>query len=419
MKNKKSLYCFLSLAMFILGMVSACNYFNEPPDYHATKTVDPAISGVTPAGGAMAGVRKITITGENFKTNLDSIDVYFGPQVAIIDSETITSTQLVANRPPNYGEAMEVKIIIPDRKGIAKSFNYDLEQPVEAWGNFSTIARAFYTMEFDNQDRLWISARRYIYSLTADGLYVTIFKNDKMGLGSKFDELTDMRFGAGGYLYFVLGDQKEIYRLNTTICSCENDSLPPEVYCTLPANISKMDFNDNGNIYTGKNTGLYLVDAAKNITATGLYNAFTLVDIHIYNDYVYVADATRVYRSSIQGDGSLVGQELLVDLAALPEDKYKVSTCKILSFSIDINGKIYLCLGNHLQYSVFYLEDDGMVTPFYIDNILPQGVEQLIWGNSRFLFLNRGMGDSADSLRGVYRVGMLNNGAPYLGRNLP
>jgi hypothetical protein len=274
-------------------------------------------------------------------------------------------------------------------------------------------------MEIDNQDRLWISARRYIYTVSSDGLYVTLYKNDKMGLGSKYSEFTDMRYGGGGYLYFVLGNQKDIYRINTTSCSCENDSLPPEVYCTLPGNISKMDFNDNGNIYTGKNTGLYLVDAAKNITATGLYSGFTLVDIHIYDDYVYVADATRVYKSAIQGDGSLAGQELLVDLTVLPEDIYEVSTCKILSFSIDINGKIYLCLDNHPQYSVFCLEDEGTVTPFYIDNILPQGVEQLIWGNSRYLFLNRGMGVSVDSLRGVHRMGMMNDGAPYLGRDLP
>jgi hypothetical protein len=99
-----------------------------------------------------------------------------------------------------------------------------------------------------------------------------------------------------------------------------------------------------------------------------------------------------------------------------------LNNCYISSFAIDEFGNIYMCLRNHQKYSLFVREADGSVTPFYTDeNILPNTVEKLIWGNSRYLYLSssslHALGSTLTDAPGrIYRMAMDRNGAPYQGR---
>jgi len=78
-----------------------------------------------------------------------------------------------------------------------------------------------------------------------------------------------------------------------------------------------------------------------------------------------------------------------------------------------------VCLQLKEYSSVDGLESDGSVTPFYVDNILPDLVDQLVWAyDSRYLYLNRSQSLIGAGSR-VYRMGMEKKGAPNIGRNLP
>lgn len=412
MKNKKSVYHLLTATVIILFSISACNEYNEPgiiytPDV-SSYPVNPIITSISPSDSMIAGIREFTIAGQNFTTNTDSLHVFFGSQQAMI--KTATPTSLVVYRPPNSGNLV-VKVEIPAALGIPK-VPYKVEVPIVKFGDFKLFARAFYAMEIDKNEYLWIGSARYLYKVTPDGLYTTTFmKNDK----SAFNEPTDLRFGPSGLLYIALKNQKIIYSINP-----EDSTQAPVAYATFPNNAEKMDFDENGNLFAGKANGLYRVDhVTKAVTATGHYiNNFTIVDIHIFNHYVYVASGSRISKTIINTDGSLGStDELVVDILSNPA----VSQCTISSFSIAVDGTVctvYLCLKNHPQYSIFVLENDGSVTPFYVEDILPQRVDQMFWGNGRYLFLNKGMGQANDLLRGVYKMGLDKNGAPYLGRTL-
>jgi hypothetical protein len=413
MKNEKTAYKLVVLTiLLILCLVSACNYFNEPPviyDPNQKYPVDPVVSSISPQDSAVAGVREITVSGTNFITNFDSINLYFGSQISILKSAT--STELVAYRPPNYGDSLIVKVEIPSRLGIARIYHYKLEQPVIKWGDFSKIARAFYAMEMDNQGRGWLSSHRYIYKLSADGLYASLFMKDDL-LKTAFNEPTECKIGPGGLLYLETKSNKTVYYINP------NDSTQaPGTYAVLPNNAEKMDFDENGNLFTGKSNGLYRVDTGGNVTATGRYTTnFTFVAIRVFNQFVYVASTKSIYKTLINPDGTLdTGEELVVSITDAPG----LSACTINSFDFATDGTLYLCLQNHPQYSIFILENDGSISPFYHDNILPKGVDQIFWGNGRYLFLNKGKGETTDSLRGVYRMGLNKDGAPYYGRDLP
>jgi hypothetical protein len=411
MKNKNSMLQLLSGTLIILFALSACNEYNEPGIIYnsdvSAYTASPTITGISPADSMMAGIREVTITGQNFATDTSLMRVYFGSQKAIVKSATPTS--LVVYRPQISGNLM-VKVEIPTALGIPR-VPYKVEAPVVRFGVFAILTRGFFVMEMDRNDYVWIGSSRTLYKVTPDGLYPSIFMGNTI-LKPPFAEPTDMRFGPGGLLYVAVKSSKIIYTINTT-----DSTQAPGTYVTFPNNVEKMDFDQNGNLFAGKANGLFRVDnATKAVTATGHYiNNFSFVDIHIFNHYVYVASGTSISKTIINADGSLgSSDELVVDILNNPA----VSQCTINSFSIAADGTIYLALKGHPDYSVFVLGSDGSVTPFYTDNILPKKVDQMFWGNGRYLFLFEGKGQTTDATRSVNKMGLDKNGAPYLGRTL-
>jgi hypothetical protein len=412
MKKEKSLYYLCILTIFVLGLVNACNKFDKPTSIYDPNKVypgDAVIESISPPDSAVAGVREITIDGKNFITNLDSISVYFDSEQAIIKSATVD--RLVVHRPPNYGDSLVVKVTIPTRLGIARVPGYKLEQPMIKYGDFRLISRAFYAMEMDNQNQIWISGPRYLFYLTADGLYTKTFMRDDL-LRPAFNEPTDIKLGPQGLLYFATRNNRAVYTINPF-----DSTQAPVTYASFPNVVEKIDFDQNGNIFGGKSNGLYRVDTARTVTPTGHHTSgFSMVEVRVFDDHVYAANNKRIYRTLINPDGTLdTADVLLVDINSSPS----LSSCTISSFNLAEDGTVYICLQNHPQYSIFALENDGSVLPFYTDNILPEEVDQIFWDNGRYMYLNQGKGEAADTSRGLYRVGMDKNGAPYLGRSLP
>jgi hypothetical protein len=374
----------------------------------STYPASPIITGISPADSMVAGIREVTITGQNFVTDTSLMSVFFGSQKAIIKSATPSS--LVIHRPSISGSIV-VKIEIPTALGIP-TIPYKVQVPMVKFGFFELIARAFYVMEMDRYDNVWIGSRRYIYKVTPDGFNTTIFMKDNL-IKSALAEPTDMRFGPGGLLYMAFKATKIIYTVNPA-----DDTQGPATYVTFPNNAEKMDFDQNGNLFAGKADGLYRVDnITKEVTATGHYkNNYPIVDIRVFNHYVYVASDSCISKTIINADGSLgSSDELVVDVFNNPA----VHQCSINSFTIAADGTIYLGLKGHPDYSIFVLENDGSVTPFYFDNnILPNKVEQMFWSNGRQLFLFNGKAQTSDAARSVNKMGIDKNGAPYLGRTL-
>jgi hypothetical protein len=382
-----------------------------------------SILSIVPPDSAIAGVREIKIIGKNFSThvdsfnNIDSTFVNFGSQTATIKS--ISSDTITVYRPPTptSGEMLAVTVKIPSALKIAES-NYFLEVPINQFDISAVNARPVIT-EVDKQENIFLGiARGYIYKMSSDGLTITTFK-DTSYLKLKINnvntdfvlEFTDLKFGPGGFLYAIYKyaptkNVNPIYCLNT-------DSATPVIYANLPINsITKMDFNTNGNIYAGKTNQLYLVKTDTSVTPVGDYSGITFIEIRVINGYVYVADSTSLYRSAINPDGTLGNKEGLFNVTT----PVNLSPRRISSFNIATDGKIYLSLMSDPKYSVFILEN-GTIIPFYMESILPFTVDQMIWGNGRYLYLSRGKSLTSTFVR-FYRIGMGKNGAPYNGRNL-
>ena len=401
MKRKKLINIIILSSLIIFFFSNSCNEFEEPSsiseptlDYAAS----PVITNLAP-DAAIAGVRYIEILGSNFAVNSDDTTyVYIGGEKAQIKS--ITSQQIVVDRPVNYGDNVAIRVMVPSALAVGKIDNYKIEVPISDLGDFSRENYDLTAIAVAPNDELYLATRRAILHLSSDGVNLTEIAN----LGSTFATITDMKFGPGGYLYLLVG-KRDIYRLNPAVGTDEH-------YADLSENADYFDFDENNNIFLGDRDGLWVVNTDKTETFTGYHEDAAIKCVRVYNGYVYVATAKTLSRNQIlNATGSIGTTEQVVDL----EDVPGFAGADIGSFTMDLNGMMLLCLKQIAGNSLFVLEDDYTITPYYSANILPSSVDQIIYGRDRYMYLNRGITLGRDSVR-VHKMGMQFKGAPYLGR---
>jgi len=426
MKLKK--YSYLILSSAVLGLImSSCNYFTAPTsiwDPNKQYRVGAVITGVSPSNSSIAGVREIRIIGKNFSSVIDSNWVWFGTLQATIKRVSLNSTAdtIVVYRPPNSG-SLTLKVVILAADSIG-TYPYSLESPVSS-SDISAITGTYLVMEAGKGDTMFIASTGYINKLSPNGIDMIAFKDTsylKPKIGSKATDFAnsfvDMKFGPGGVLYATFNKSNTIYRIDP-------DSSSPVVYARLTTNnaAGNFDFDDNGNLYTGKSAGLFLVKTDGTSSAVGDYSGFTFVEIRVIKDsngnkFVYAANSSDLYRSQINSDGTVANKQLVASIA---NDTSFINN-KISSFNVGSDGTVFVSVTGNSNYSLFVFQN-GTLTPYYKEKILPTGVDQLIWGNDRFLYLSRGKTGAAADTR-FYRMGIGRedgtalNGAPYLGRGL-
>ncbi|MBN1397335.1 MAG: IPT/TIG domain-containing protein [Bacteroidetes bacterium] len=413
-----------SICLFIgiLIALNGCTEYEEPGLISATTTTpsaSPVITGISPANAALSGVREITIMGQNFATNgIDTNWIFIGGISPIVKS--IDPTQITIYRPANYGDSLLMTIAIP-RAMTTATIRYTIEQPIEQFGDFTRYSNKFTVMEFDKNGYLYVMDNgRNLYQVTRDGLYITKLMGQE-SIGSALATTTDMKFGTGGLLYCVVGNKRGIYRID--VSTTDRVSNP---YITLPSaagNLSKLDFDASGNIFTAGNKGVFRVSTSDVVTETGHYNGNAITELRIIGNDLYVSYGSILSKNVINTDGTLGNDELVVDVST----KAGLSSCTINSFNIDAAGTIFLSLTGNPDYSIFVIESDGSVMPYYKEpSILPSAnTDQLIWSNnSRYIYLNRSSNfpsvpDTAGSNNyRLFKMGLPEVGKPYNGRLL-
>ncbi len=401
-KNRKNMKLIITV-LVVFALFAGCNEFDEPEVINITGQEfgsDPVISEIIPADSALAGIRELVIRGSNFATGgADTTWVYIGGEAAA--PKSLSSTEIVVDRPSLYGDDIAISVVVPTALSVAQVNSYGIEMPVEEWGDFSYENYDLTSMEVGPDETIYVATRRKIITLASDG--VTI--NTLGEYPSAFANITSLKFGPDGYLYALVG-KKDLYRIDISTGLEEN-------FARIPKNTTQMDFDENGNIYCARKDGIYLVKPDQSVSETGKLDDMTLEEMRVFNGYLYAAESKALYKLEIlDSNGSLGDPVTILDI----NDMEGFLTCDITSFSIDINGTIFICVIQHARYSIFVLEDNGELTPYYEKDILPRSVDKLIWGNDRYLYLNRGLSLDRDSLR-LYRMGMATEGAPYSGRN--
>ncbi|MEG8946311.1 IPT/TIG domain-containing protein [Rosettibacter firmus] len=405
MKGRK--FVIFIVVITIAGLIK-CTKYEEPPLIFNPESLQlapsPKVSSIIPKDSARAGVREIIINGENFGVTPDNNTIVFvGGKITEIKS--LSPNQIVIYRPQlelsKYNKPLDVVISVQKALELAKIKNYKINIPYEQYGDFNNYTYNLFAIEVDKQENLYIATRRAL--LKYDGKEIVRVGGQ---LPSDFSRVSDLKFGPGGFLY-ALVSKNVLYRLDP-------NTGAEEKYLTLPKECDRLDFDQYNNLYTAKKDGLFIVKPDKSIITTNLYQSVIITDIRVFNNYLYVTSAENIWKHRIlDNNGTLGDQEPVLNVKNQGAD---FSRATISSITFDKDGMMLVVLKNHPNYSLFVLESDGTLSPYYKANILPKFIDQIVWGNSFYLYLNRGITLTRDSVR-VYRMGMVNTSAPYYGRD--
>jgi hypothetical protein len=313
----------------------------------------------------------------------------------------------------NYNAKIYVSVTAPQAIDTSTNIEYMVESPGAVVGDYGAL-NAIVAVDFDKQENLFAVVGRNVWRNDPAGVLLTQIP----GSFPTSLRVTDAKFGPGtvGVNLYLAAGTNILYRTRV------DTNLSRVAIDTLPGNVSMLDFDVNGNIYSGGSGGIFMSNLSDGTTSQSSlgYEGINIKGIRVFNGFLYVADSLNVWRSSINSDGTLSGNETLVSLSSLPA----LSGCFINSFAVDENANIYLCLRNHQRYSIFFRENDGSVAPYYYENILPNTVEQLVWGNDRYLYLiSATLGPNGVPVTAapfgsgrIFKMTVDKNGAPYQGR---
>jgi hypothetical protein len=426
------------LTAIVAVFFNACEKFEDTPAIYkqepVSNTGDPSITGIQPAAIAKGGVREITILGHNLGVRgTDTNWVFIGGKRAKI--KEVADDHIIVYRPmleqSNYDKKIYINVTNPKAIDTSSRAAYTVETTGLFVQDYSFGTSSYVAFESDINDNFYVlgdNKNIYFIGFAGAGAPSAPFLG---GLSADLKVTTDMKLGPGSNkvnLYFACG-KKDINRIMTDTAVSSKANNITKVIISLPTNITKIDFDPDGNMYAGGSGGIYFVKRNSDNTFSEYlscgFGNLNLKGILVSKnkDFVYVADSLHVWKNAISADGTLGEKTELVNIQNNPE----LSTFKITSFVLDEKGGLYLCIQGNPKYSLYFVESAQSIVPYYNDaNLIPgQYTESLVWGNGRYLYLTKGSVNipgtktrkPADDIKNrVYRLYMDKNGAVYNGR---
>jgi len=401
----KIIKCGLLVSLCVSLIFVGCEYDGPEQIFDPDEDlgVSPTISAVIPSDSAVGGVNRIRIVGENFSADPTKNSVYLGGEKLTLLSSS--PTELVFRRPASIvGNDLALKVVVDGAFQIP-GVPYAIKEVLFVHGDFSG-SFDIYTIAVDRDDNLYAaSAQRNIWKVTPDGVMTEYVER------TGFRSSDDLKVGPDGYLYVALGDENL-------------ERVPPgggefEEWGTSGEDIAYFDWDANGNIYGGDRRGVWVMSPdGSSSKEVGNYADFSLIDLRVYDGYVYFAAEYRggdnipefaIWRNQILDDtGTLGDNELFYDWANSGDYAMSEMTAMIVAQ----DGTWYIGTDRETD-PVFVLNADGSTDILYA-GMLAGYVDDFVWGAGNFAYLNRG--DSASERR-VVRIDLGQPGAPYFGRN--
>ncbi|MDZ7260940.1 MAG: IPT/TIG domain-containing protein [candidate division KSB1 bacterium] len=401
----------LFFAACLLILQSGCEY-NAPPspweESQKKEKIIPVITRVIPENNA-GTASEITLIGEHFSPVIEENNVYFNQVPAIIKSAS--DTQIVVYRPNIIGDSLVIKVTVAGAVGIARFSPYKMEAVVEDFGHFTDL-EAILVCALDIEDRVYLAmGSMNVIRLNSDE------SRDLSFTGTTNTNLwTDMKIGSDGYLYLARHNNI-IYRM-----ALEGGSAAEYVkFASRNDRVKCIDFDENGNLFGGgKNTGVIVVRSSTDYKKLGYYGDYEINSIRIYNGYLYVVAKysgtkeveinTGIWRHPIQPDGSIGDQELVLNWSTSPYGDANLNT---MTFSE--KGIAYIGTNDKETPVVMYDPTTSSFKPLFF-GIIPSPVDQLVWGNSTYLYAIINRNTRFDRGGQFLRINTGELGAPYYGR---
>ena len=392
----------LVIVVLSLILVSGCDNPKTGSlyDANATSLPQPAITGVSPAGSAYAGMDTIVITGTNFSTALGDNSVLFNVTPAALLKAT--ATQITLKAPLVALDSVAIRVSVFGSALFSNTYQYKLIAGMAKFGSFISAEAA---------TSLAVDATGNLYSgFSSNGLEAGVAKFTAAGARSVYAPATagvaswsGMKFGPGGFLY-AARNARAMYRFPA------NGVGSGAVYQALPVGVFAydFDFDQTGTMWIGgNNSSIYRLATDRTITTFPFVGQIR--SMRVYNGYLYFSAKTdageKIWRAQISTSG-LGTPEVYFDFGAA----YPTNLALCITFSSD--GILYI--GTDSPDGLLVVNPDkSFSAPYsaYIALYTP-AINFLAWGATNDLYAS----SSAGVLMKVTVRGK--KSAPYFGSTL-
>lgn len=405
MQNIKNIFGIL----FLLGLFTLLVRCGEEPtesifDPNAPKGVTPVITDVQPPNSALAGIGKVTITGQNFSPNKDYNFVFFGStKVSVL---TASATQLVVKSPNVVLDTLFIKVAVHKVELFSNSWQYKLAQAVWEYGGVLGADEP-YALDCDKDENLYvvllpIGVTKTITKITPDEVKTTYAT-------TTLPVVSSMKIGWGGLPYLARAT-KDIYYVPA-------GGNAATKWKSAPGRVADFDFSQKGILYGGgKDGAIYSMDQAGNTDTVAVYATNTNIKaVRVYNGYLYVGgidntNAQYVWRHLINADNTLGSSEVYFNWS----EKISSIPNEIQSITFAEDGDMYL--GTNAPEAIIVVHPDGSHEALYPGVLEPEGYG-MSWGKGNYLYVCR-RNSSDQAKQRIIKINMLKSGAPYYGRTL-
>ena len=370
------------LAALGLLLLSSCTKPDDSSMYdpNVSYKPSPAITSISPAGGAVAGMDTLIVQGTNFSSVLAENSVYFNASPATLLSAT--STQIVLVAPMAANDSVGVRVAVSGSLQFSNTAQYKLSAGVVPWGSLQAT---------ETSTSVTTDAAGNLFSgISLNSIEGGIIKYTPIGVRSTYAPATSgvvlwtsLKMGPGGNLY-AARNFRAVYRF------APGGGASGTVWVAFPVGtaINDIDFDQSGNLWGGgNNSNIYRVDANKVITTYPFVGSVHC--LRVFNGYLYFSAKTdageKIWRAQISL-GALGTPEVYFDFGA----RYATNVPLSITFSSD--GNLYI--GTDSQDGLLIVSSAKTVTaPFGVyQSRFGTGLAYLAWGNADDLYASTSNG---------------------------
>jgi len=404
MKKKNNLKIISIVSIVTIMLLISCSPDTTPSLYSEKDGgATPVITSMEPAQG-LAGVTEITISGENFSTEISNNFVYFGPLPATIISASENELRVLA--PDLVKDSIQVKVAVSGVEKFSDFKLYNLDAAVSEVYPFLGFQQP-YAVTSDELGNIYFSlteagAGKGVKKITPDGELVDFAPKG----GETF--YFGLKYKTGGILYGVRG-VRAIFEIT--------EGNAPKTYAVLDNGTSMfdLDFDKNGNIWTaGKGGKIYRVTPDKDIKSFEF--ADNVSSLRIFNDYLYLAVKSEIsqdiIRLPIVSSDSLGAAEIYFPFSA--NYGFEILDMQAITFAND--GQLYI--GTDGLNPIIYVNADGTYGYWY-ENLVSPKIINFGWSTGVTLYAVREefIGSGIETTQTIYTINMEKSGAPEFGRD--
>lgn len=391
----------LVVISFCMALAISCNdeISVYDPDYEPSQP-NPVITNISPAGGYLAGVDSVIVTGENFATDADSILIDFGGSPGVFKS--LSKTELIVRPGTNFGKNLPVKIAVRGAEFFSDTVQYTLFQPFGIYPGLTDSDSPTSPIAIDGQDNIYtiINSNGVIrYSkISPDGI-VEIDEVKFPGEARpnpkdlrpyptdstmRFTAYSDMEVGPGGVLIMSQQNIRAIFQKTF------GDNVRETLWKASSSNsfkIRDMVFDNNGFLWVvgfdSDNIHRFTV-SDKSENTFPFTGDLSSVAFHSVTNELFVGGeingVQQVWKFSIDGSGNLGTGELYFDFGANYEGT-------VSSMVLASSGELLITTGIQVEGvekpSIVRVFSDGKHQELYPEMIKP-GSYSITWRDDKF-----------------------------------